>query len=80
MLSNRGLENQTPPDRAWVRQLGLFGAIVSELLAVTLAGGGLGYLARKSLGIGSWIYLVTIPVFFVLGMIRIYRMTRKEIQ
>ncbi len=80
MLSNRGLENPTPPDRAWVRQLGLFGAIVSELLAVTLAGAGLGYLARKALGLGSWIYLMTIPAFFVLGMFRIYRMTRKEIQ
>lgn len=80
MLSNRGLENQPPPDRAWVRQLGLFGAIVSELLAVTLAGAGLGYLARRALDAGIWVYLVTIPVFFVIGMIRIYRMTRKEIQ
>ena len=58
----------------------IFGAIVSELLAVTLAGAGLGYLARRALGAGIWVYLVTIPVFFVIGMIRIYRMSRKEIQ
>ncbi len=67
-------------DRAWVRQLGLFGWIVSELVASVCLGAGLGYLLRRYLGLGGWVLVIGTLLGFGLAMFRIYRVTRKELK
>ena len=71
---------QKDSDRAWVRQLGLFGVIVSEVVASVGVGAVLGYLIRKYLHIGTWVIGITVMAGFGLAMIRIYKMTQKELK
>ncbi len=69
---------QKDDDRAWVRQLGLFGQIVSELVVSIGVGGGLGYLARRTWSLGTWAVVLGILAGFLLAIFRIYALTRKE--
>lgn len=64
--------------RRWLRSLGLFSIIVSELLGFTGAGIGLGYLAWKKLGAPVWTVMILGMVGLGISMFRLNRMSQRE--
>ena len=76
------MENQPQREKAqeraeWVRSLGLFTAIIVELLGCTGAGVGLGYLAWKKAGAPWWVLVLTSVAGLALAMYRMYLMSTK---
>jgi len=68
----------TSPD--WVRQFGLFGVVVADLVFYPSAGFGLGYWAHL-----KWNWPLLLAVFlgligFGLAMVRIYQLFKKDME
>lgn len=64
--------------RLLLRKVGLVSVIVSDL--VGFAGGGLwiGHFAWKNWGAPIWVPFLTASTGFVLAMIQVYRLSKKE--
>jgi F0F1-type ATP synthase assembly protein I len=67
-------DRKPPPD--WVRDLGLLGVIVWEVLIGTGVGLGLGYLLWQKMGFPSWTLALTGLLGLAFAMFRVYRMSR----
>jgi F0F1-type ATP synthase assembly protein I len=78
MLTGSNLMEEKNPKRTWVRTLGLFGVIVSDLLGFTGAGVALGYLAWSKFGFPWWILLVTSLLGLAMAMYRLYKMSQRD--
>lgn len=65
------------PDSSIARTLGLFSVIVADLVGYTGAGVGLGYLVTTKWGFPWWTMLVTSITGLVLGMYRVYQLSKK---
>ncbi len=68
-------------NRTWVKNLGLFGAILGDLIGFTGAGVGIGYWAWKKWGAPWWVPLLSSMAGLTVAMWRLYRMsiiTQKE--
>jgi F0F1-type ATP synthase assembly protein I len=63
-------------DDSWLRNLGLFGVIVSDLVGFTGAGFGLGYFAMKQWNAPWWVLFLTTIAGLGLAMLQIYRLTQ----
>lgn len=66
-----------PSSREWVKTLGLFGVIVSELVAFTGAGLFLGYWAWDQHGFPWWILVVSSLCGLVFAFIRIKKVVER---
>ncbi len=62
----------------WVRQLGMFGVIVTDVVGYTSAGIAVGYLAWNKLGAPWWMIVITSMAGLGLAMYQVYRLTRRE--
>ena len=62
-----------------LKKLGLLSLIVGDLLGYTVGGVGLGYLAWKKLNFPWWILLVTSLLGLVLAFLKIYQISKKEL-
>ena len=72
------LRPQKKPDRpAWVMDLSLFAVIVSDIVAYTGAGIGVGYLLWEKAGFPWWTLVVTSLLGLSLAMHRIYRIGKR---
>ena len=70
---------QNQPERPeWMRTLGYFSLIVSELLGFTGVGLPIGYFAWKKWNAPAWLALLTTMGGLVLSMYRVYRLTQKD--
>lgn len=67
-------------DSSWLKKLGLFGVIVADLLGLTGAGIGLGYLVWNKLGFPWWSLLVTSGAGLALAMYRLFKLTEKDLK
>ena len=59
----------------WVKDLGLLGVIVGDMIGYSGAGVGLGWLAYRKWGAPWWVLLLTSLAGLVLAFYRIYQMT-----
>ncbi len=64
--------------KRWIRALGIFSVLVSDLLAYTGAGIGLGYVAWHYLGWPWWVLLVTSLAGLSLAFYRLYQISQKD--
>jgi len=62
-----------------LKKIGLLSFIVGDLLGYTGAGVGLGYLAWKKLNFPWWVLLITSLLGLVLAFIKIYQISKKEL-
>ncbi|MCM2322113.1 MAG: AtpZ/AtpI family protein [Oligoflexia bacterium] len=66
-------------DRAqWVRNLGLFSLIISDVLVSTGVGIGIGYLIWKKWGGPWWVLLLTSIAGLAVAMVRLYRYSERD--
>ena len=63
-----------------LRQLGLLGVIVSELIGLSGAGIGLGYFLWKKCGAPGWILILTSLLGLSYGFYRVYLLSKKELE
>lgn len=79
MLTGCGSMKNSDPGRqkAWIRDLALFSVIVSDILAYTGAGIGVGYFAWKKLGAPGWVIAVTSTAGLAMAFFRIYKMSKR---
>jgi hypothetical protein len=80
MLSGSYLMEDKKPQPSWVRQFGLFSVIVADLAGYTGAGIALGYLAWKKLGAPWWVLPLTSLIGLTLAMVKLHRMSRKDME
>lgn len=74
-----GKDKSPDHDRAvWIRNLGLFSLIVSDLLISTLVGVGLGYWAWKKLGAPWWILLLASLAGLSVAFYRLYLFSKRD--
>ncbi len=72
--------NQEDPRKEWVRNLGLFGVIVSDFIGFVGGGIGLGYLLVTKLDF-PWITVLLMALFgLVAASYRLYQVYKKIIQ
>lgn len=64
--------------RLWIRNLGLFSLIVSDIIGYTGAGIGIGYLLWAKLGAPWWVLVLTSTAGLVGAMYRLYLFTKKN--
>ena len=69
-------EEQNEQKAAWVKNLGLFSAIVGDMIGCTGAGVGLGYFAMKKWNAPWWVLFITTTAGLVLAMVRLYRISQ----
>lgn len=62
---------------AWIRNLGLFTVIVSDLIGYTGAGIAIGYIAWDRFHAPWWVLLLTSTAGLVLAMYRMYQFVQK---
>ena len=62
----------------WVRDLGLFMIIVTEVMAATGIGLGAGYYLWKKSGFPSWTAALCSLLGLALAMFRVYRFTQRK--
>lgn len=65
------------PNREWVRTLGIFSVIVTDLVGYTGAGVALGYFAWKKWGAPWWVVLGASLAGLALAMYRVYQVSQK---
>lgn len=68
-----GDQNSRP---AWVKDLSLFGVIVTDVLGYSGAGLALGYFAWKKLGFPGWTAGITAMIGLGLAFWKIYRLSQ----
>ena len=64
--------------RRWIRALGIFSVLVSDLLAYSAAGVGLGYAAWHYWGWPWWILIVTSLAGLTMAFYRLYKISQKD--
>ena len=62
----------------WVRDLGLFMVVVSEVMTSTGLGLALGYYLWKKSGFPAWTGVVSSLAGLALAMFRVYRFTQRK--
>jgi hypothetical protein len=67
-----------PNRAAWARNLALFTVIVTDLIAYTGAGIGLGYLAWAKLNAPWWVLLLSSILGLILAFYRLYQVSQKK--
>lgn len=65
-------------DRNWVKTLGLFSLIITDLIATTALGVGGGYLLTQYLGAPQWVLMLTSLIGLILAFYRLIRFTSAE--
>ena len=70
------MENKPGPN---LKKLGLLTLIVGDLLGYTGSAVGLGYLAWQKLKLPWWILLVTTLLGLFLAFLKIYQISKKEL-
>ena len=68
------------PNRDWVRNLGMFSVIISDLVGYTGIGVGIGYLAWKKWNAPWWVLLLSSLTGLALAMVRVYQVSQKASQ
>lgn len=64
-------------NREWVRTLGIFSVIVTDLVGYTGAGVAVGYFAWKKWGAPWWVVLLSSLAGLALAMYRVYQVSQK---
>lgn len=64
--------------KKWVRTVGLFSVIVTDLIGYTGAGIGLGYLAWSKWGAPWWVLLLSSMAGLIVAFYRLYQRSGKE--
>jgi F0F1-type ATP synthase assembly protein I len=62
----------------WVKAVGLFGVIVTDIIGYTGAGFAIGYFAWKKAGFPEWFPLIPTMLGFGLAMYKLYRLSQKQ--
>ncbi len=64
----------------WIKSLGYFGVIVSELVGASAVGIGLGWLLWKKAGLPSVTILFTAMLGLGVAFYRIYKLTQRDFE
>lgn len=75
-MGNSGSE--PPKGSDWIRDLGIFGIVVGEVITWTGIGLGLGYLLRTRVGSGDLVWVLCTGAGFTVAILRISRLGRKK--
>lgn len=71
------MKNQNP-ELEWLKTLGLFSLIVSDLVVTIGIGVGLGYLAWKKWNLPRWVPLLTSLMSIVVAFYRLIKIAEKR--
>lgn len=71
--------NQSPGPGRELRKLGLFTAVMTDLIAYTGAGIGIGYFLWKKWNAPWWVLLLTSILGLSWAFFRLYKLSQKEL-
>jgi hypothetical protein len=63
--------------KPWVKAIGLFGVIVTDVVGFTGAGFAVGYFCWKKWGFPEWFPVIPAMLGFSAAMVRLYRLSQK---
>lgn len=70
------MDKKSEEERNWVKSLGLFSLIISDLAGCTLLGVGGGYCLTHYLGAPSWVLMLTTLLGLILAFYRLIQFSK----
>jgi len=78
MLTGSSLMKDENSQQRWLKSMGLFSQIVSNLVGTIGLGLGMGYFAWKKWNAPKWVPLLTSLIAFVVAIYRLIKLTEKD--